>query len=319
MKCGGSCENVCLQIGHYHLKSHIFSIEMGGCDIVLGVEWLCTLGPILMDFKELTMQFQQEGQRYHFQGLTDGSPDIISSHLMKKLLKKGHSDIISQLHSIHAVETPSVHLDLQAILSKHQAVFSTPQGLSPSCGVHDHSIPLVPGSLPPNVLPYHHPFSQNNEIEKIVQELLQTGVIHPSTNPYSSHVVMVLNKEGTWCMCPEFCSLNKLIMKDKFPIPVIDDFLNELSDAQYFTKLDLRSGYHQIRMQDADIPKIDFQTHEGHYEFLVMPFGLCNSPSTFQSLINHVFRPFLHHFVLVFFDDILIYSKTWKFHLSHVD
>jgi hypothetical protein len=105
----------------------MFSIDMGGCDIVLGVEWLRTLGPILMDFKDLTMQFQQEGQQYKFQGITTGSPEIISSHRMENLLKKGHSGIISQLHSIHVVETPSVHPDLQSILSHHQVVFTTPK------------------------------------------------------------------------------------------------------------------------------------------------------------------------------------------------
>jgi hypothetical protein len=100
MKCGGRCENVCLQIGDYHLKSHMFAIDMGGCDIVLGVDWLRTLGPILMDFKELTMQFDQEGQKYKFQGITTGSPEIISSHCMEKMLNKGHSGVISQLHAI---------------------------------------------------------------------------------------------------------------------------------------------------------------------------------------------------------------------------
>jgi hypothetical protein len=319
MKCGGCCENVCLQIGDYNLKSHMFAIDMGGCDIVLGVEWLRTLGPILMDFQNLTMQFDQGSHKHKFQGITAGSPEIISSHRMEKLLKKGHSGVIAQLHAIQATEIPPVPQDLQALLSKHQTVFSTPQGLPPSCGVHDHSIPLVPGSLPPNIRPYRHPFAQKNEIEKMVQELLTTGVIRPSTSPYSSPVVMVLKKEGSWRMCPDFRALNKLTIKDKFPIPVIDDLLDELSGAQFFTKLDLRSGYHQIRMKESDIPKTAFRTHEGHYEFLVMPFGLCNTPSTFQSLMNHVFRPFLRHFVLVFFDDILIYSKTWKDHLTHVD
>jgi hypothetical protein len=198
-------------------------------------------------------------------------------------------------------------------------VFSTPQGIPPSRGVHDHSIPLVPGSLPPNIRPYRHPFSQKNEIEKMVQEILNADVICPSTIPCSSPAVMILNKEGSWKMCPDFPALNKLTIKDKFPIPVIDDLLDELSGAQFFTKLDLRSGYHQIHMKEEDIPKTTSRTHQGHYEFLVMPFGLCNAPSTFQSLMNHVFRPFLRHFVLVFFDDILIYSKTWSNHLSHVD
>jgi hypothetical protein len=264
----------------------MFSIDMSNCDIVLGVELLHSLGPILMDFNALTMQFHKEGQQYQFQGLTIGSPEIISSHRMKKLLKKGHSGFISQLHSIQAVETPSVHPDLQSIISKHQAIFSTPQSLTPSHGVHDHSIPLVIDNLPPNVLPYRHPFSQNIEIEKIVQDLLQVGVIHPTTNPCSSPMVMVLKKEGTWRMYPKFHALNKLTIKHKFPIPVISDILDELtSGAQYFTKLDLCSGYHKIRMKEVDIPKTNFRTHEGHYEFLVMPFVLCNSPSNFQSLM----------------------------------
>jgi hypothetical protein len=200
MKCGGPCENAFLQIGQYRLKSHMFSIDMGGCDIVLGVERLHTVGPILMDFKELTMQFQQEGQQYKFQDITSGSPKIISSHCIKNLLKKCHLGIISQLHSIQAVETAFMHPNLQSILSKHQVIFSTPHGLPPSHGVHDHSIPLVPDSLPPNVLHYHHPFSHKNEIDKIVQELLEACVIHPSTNSYSSLVVMVLKKEYTWNM-----------------------------------------------------------------------------------------------------------------------
>jgi hypothetical protein len=163
---------------------------------------------------------------------------------MEKMLKKGHSGVIAQLHAIQATETLLVPEDLQGILSKHQMVFSTPQGLPPSRGVHDHSIPLVPRSLPPNIHLYHHPFSQKNEIEKMVQKLLTAGVIRPSTSPYSSPIVIVLKKEGSCRMCPDFRALNKLTIKDKFPIPIIDDLLDELSGTQFFTKLDLHSGYH---------------------------------------------------------------------------
>ena len=126
MKCGGCCKNVHLQIVQHKLKSHMFSINMSGCDIVLGAKLLHTLGPITIDFKDLTMQFQQKGQEYKFQGITTCSLDIIISHCMETLLKKCHDGIISQLHSIKAVESPSVHPNLQSIISQHHIIFQTP-------------------------------------------------------------------------------------------------------------------------------------------------------------------------------------------------
>ncbi|GJU11669.1 putative reverse transcriptase domain-containing protein [Tanacetum coccineum] len=156
------------------------------------------------------------------------------------------------------------------------------------------------------------------ELSEQLQELSDKGFIRPSSSPWGAPVLFVKKKDGSFRMCIDYRELNKLTVKNRYPLPRIDDLFDQLQGSSIYSKIDLRSGYHQLRVREQDIPKTAFRTRYGHYEFQVMPFGLTNAPAVFMDLMNRVCKPYLDKFVIVFIDDILIYSKDEKEHEEHL-
>ena len=171
----------------------------------------------------------------------------------------------------------------------------------------DFPIDLVPGTAPISLPPYRMAPAELKELKAQLQELVDGGFTRPNISPWGVPVLFVKKKDGTWRLCIDYRQLNKVTIRNKYPLPRIDDLFDQLQGAKVFSKIDLRSGYHQLRIRESDIPKTAFRTRYRHYEFLVMSFGLTNAPAVFIDLMNRVFRPYLDRFVIVFIDDILVY------------
>ncbi|XP_058742349.1 uncharacterized protein LOC131614818 [Vicia villosa] len=333
LNCSGLCQQVplTLQDNLFTISFHLLPIE--GADIVLGMEWLRTLGPLMADFSIPKLSFTYNDNDITITGDSKTLPTPSSFHQICHLL---HNDSIASLHLLICQPTPaqdtlpspsnpdlfdslpsSLSPQITTLLKSFPKVFHKPHGLPPS-RPHDHHIPLLPNTTPVNVKPYRYPHSQKDAMTVLIQDMLAEGIIKPSQSPYSSPVLLVRKKDGSWRFCVDYRALNAVTVRDRFPIPTIDEIFDELGSATIFSKIDLRSGYHQIRVTPADTHKTAFRTFDGHYEFLVMPFGLTNAPSSFQSAMNDLLRPFLRRFVLVFFDDILIYSSCLTDHAHHL-
>ncbi|GJV47945.1 putative reverse transcriptase domain-containing protein [Tanacetum coccineum] len=182
----------------------------------------------------------------------------------------------------------------------------------------EFQIDLVPGAAPVARAPYRLAPSEMKELSVQLQELLEKGFIHPSSSPWGAPVLFVKKKDGSFRMCIDYRELNKLTIKNRYPLPRIDDLFDQLQGSSVYSKIDLRSGYHQLRIKEEDIPITAFRTRYGHFEFQVMPFGLTNAPAVFMDLMNRVCKPYLDKFVIVFIDDILIYSKDEEEHGKHL-
>lgn len=327
LNCSLICPNVQVELQGkvFYVDLHVLKIK--GPDSIFGIPWLQGLGKIEHDYTRMEMVFKHVGEKVKLMDETNLEVGQVNFSMLKGLISRQQISGLFELHVVHEkndevsndeVQFPDkIPTPICSVSEANRSIFKVPKSL-PSHQEINHTILLQPNVQPVNVRPYSYPYYQKNEIEKLVQEMLDQEIIRPSTSPFSSPVLLVRKRDGTFRFCVDYKALNAVTIKDKFPIPTIDELLDELGGAKVFTKLDLRAGYHQIRVRDRDVYKTAFRTHDGHYEFLVMPFGLSNAPSTFQAAIYRTLKPYLRRFVVVFFDDILVYSSSIEEHCNHL-
>lgn len=300
-----SCHQQLLS-GMWSCSGHKFSCDfklfpLGSYDGIIGLDWLSAHSPMLVDWENHWLSFSHMGSEITLLGSAATLPQIAMLHFC----------------SLLTTENLPILPEVQSVLDQFKEVFEPPTGLPPR-RAYDHTIPLIPGAAPVALRPYRIAPALKTELERQIQDMLASGVIRPSNNPFSSPLLMVKKKDESWRPVIDYRHLNAITVKGKFPIRVIDELLDELGGAGWFTKLDLRSGYHHIRLAPGEEYKTAFQTHLGHYEFLVVSFGLTGGPNTFQFAMNHTLAPGNRKYVIVFFDDILVFSITFKEHLQHL-
>lgn len=305
-------------------------MEIASYDMILGMPFL-NENKARIDFKTKRLTIPKQ--------VKDDScaPKLISAKQMETTLK--HHDFnqvyllqmvpsepeqnqlngLVQLNSVMNGVDPIKNPGLNKLLQEFQDIFPTelPSGLPPERDVK-HNIQLISDHTPPCKPPYRMAPAELEELRIQLDDLLDKGFIEPAVSPYGSPVLFVKKKDGSRRLCVDFRALNKLTIRNRYPIPFIDDLFDALVNAKFFSKMDLNSGYHQIRIQPADRMKTAFRTRYGHFQWRVLPFGLTNAVETFQTLMQSVFKDCLDRFVIVYLDDILVYSKTAKEHLEHL-
>jgi hypothetical protein len=235
---------------------------------------------------------------------------------MRKYCRKGCP--LYAIQVLESVEDDKPSLEDHPTLREYRDVFSEEVPRLPPRRDIDFSIELAPEAVPMSRTPYRMSTPELVELKLQLKEMMDRGYIRPSMSPWGALVLFVKKKDGTLRLCIDYRQLNKVTIKNKYPLPRIDDLFDQLGGASIFSKIDLRFGYHQVRIKGEDIHKTAFRTRYGHYEFVVVPFGLTNAPATFMCLMNNVLSKFLDKFVLVFIDDILIYSKNREEHEEHL-
>jgi hypothetical protein len=283
-----------LELGSKVVPANLLALNLEGIDVILGMDWL-TQHQVVLDIATRMVEIHSptSGQTILYLPKTEGINPC------------SYAAVTVQLESIPVVcEYPDVFpVDLP--------------GMPPDRDV-EFVIELQPGTTPISKRPYRMPPKELAELKNQLQELLDKGYIHPSSSPWGSPTMFVKKKDGSLRMCVDYRPLNAVTIKNKYPLPRIDVLFDQLVGAKVFSKIDLQSGYHQIKIRASDVLKTAFSSRYGLYEFLVMSFSLTNAPAYFIYLMNSVFMNELAKFVVVFIDDILIYSKNEVEHAKHL-
>ncbi|KAI3821589.1 hypothetical protein L1987_09158 [Smallanthus sonchifolius] len=302
-----------LELASHKLDIDLMPVTLGSFDVIVGMDWLSKNPAEIICREKIVRIPLPSGETLFVQGKKVGAVmGIISFLKAHKCLRKGHTAILALV-----AEKPSKEKKIDDIPIVHEFLEVFPEdlpGLPPHHQV-EFQIDLAPGASPIARALYRLTPSELQELSTQLQELLDKGFIRPSSSPWGAPVLFVKKKDGTFRICIDYRELNKVTIKNRYPLPRIDDLFDQLQGSSFYSKIYLRSGYHQLRVRDEDISKTAFRTRYGHYEFMVMPFELTNAPAVFMDLMNSVCKPYLDQFVIVFIDDILIYSKNKEEHL----
>ncbi|GJU51459.1 putative reverse transcriptase domain-containing protein [Tanacetum coccineum] len=298
-------------------------VPLGSFDVIIGMDYLTKYhGVIICDEKIVRVPFGREmlifqGNRNNIRG--EYRLNIISCSKAQEYLSRGCDVFLAHITTKEAKDdSEGKRLEDVPIVRDFPEVFLEDlPGIPPARQV-EFQIDLVPGAALVARALYRLAPSEMKELAEQLQELSDKGFIRLSSSPWGALVLFVKKKDGSFRMCIDYRELNKLTAKNRYPLLRIDDLFDQLQGSSVYSKIDLRLGYHQLRVREEDIPKTAFRTRYGHYEFQVMPFGLTNAPAVFMDLMNRVCKPYLDKFVIVFIDDILIYSKNKEEHEEHL-
>ena len=305
-----------IRIREYEFPGDLIELSFREFDVILRIDWL-SRHQVVVDcrMKRVTLR-TPSGEEVTFIGeRSNHLYNVISAAIARTMVRNGCEACLGYM-----IDTKKVEPSLSYIptISDYSDVFSEElPGLPPQREI-EFAIDVVPGATPASNTLYIMAPVELKELKLQLQELLEKGFISLIVSPWEAPMLFVKKKDGTLWLCVDYRKLNKMTVKNKYLLPRIDDLFDQLKGASVFSKIDLRSGYHQLRIKDTNVHKTAFRTWYGHYEFLVIPFGLTNALVAFMDLMNHVFRPYVDHFVMVFIDDILLYSKDRGNHDTHL-